>query len=148
MELEGKRCAIEPFSIAQAQVKIGFDARIITDVFQKELSKRLSKKRLSIQKSHPSMGQQKITVRGQFIRIDEGDRWLRLSLPFLAGKAVIEVKGKLFFGDIHVTDLYSKAIQAIGALGGSSQGLLKICAKIAAKKVSKQIIKALKKAIE
>lgn len=127
MELEGKRCAIEPFSIAQAQVKIGFDARIITDVFQKELSKRLSKKRLSIQESHPGMGGQEITVRGQFIRIDGGDRCLRLSFPFLAGKAVIEVKGKLFLGDIHVRDLYAKAIQAIGGLGGSSQGLLDLC---------------------
>ena len=88
---------------------------------------------------------QEITVRGQFIRIDEGDRWLRWFSSFLAGKTVIEVEGKLFFGDIHVTDLYAKATQAWGVfLGGNSQELLKICARIAAKKVSKQIIKALR----
>ncbi len=149
MKLEGKRCAIEPFSIVQNQVKTSFDVRPLTEIFQGELSKRLSKKGLSIQESHPSMRGQDITVRGQFIQIDGGDRWLRWFSSFLAGKTVIEVKGKLFLGDTQVTDLYAKATQVWGVfLGGNSQRLLKICAKIAAKKVSKQIIKALKKAIE
>ena len=144
MELEDRRCAIEPFSIAQAQIKTSFDVGFITDIFQGELPKRLSKKGLSIQESHPSMGGQEITVRGRFIRIDEGDRWLRWFSSFLAGKTVIEVKGKLFLQSIHARDLYAKATQVWGVFGGNSQELLKICAKRAAKKVSNQIIKALR----
>ena len=49
MELEGKRCAIEPFSIVQNQVKASFDVELLTEIFQGELSERLSKKGLSIQ---------------------------------------------------------------------------------------------------
>lgn len=144
MELRDKTCAIERFSTAQALVKTGFDVGPVTDVFHSEIARHLSKQGLLIQESHPSLGQQDITVEGQFVLIDEGNRVLRYFLTGLAGNAVLEVEGKLFHEDIPVTDLYAKATQTAGIFGGSSQKLLKICAAAAARQVSNQVLEALR----
>lgn len=144
MELKGRTCGIQSFSIDQAVVKTKQDSTEITNAFQEELTRHLGNAGLSIQEMGSGISRPDITVQGQFIQIDEGSRWMRYFLTFFAGKAVVEIEGKLLLGDTPITDFYAKATQSAGLFGGSSKGLLKLCAKSAAKKASKSIIKDLK----
>lgn len=144
MELKGRTCCIQSFSIDQAVVKTKHDSNEITNVFQEELTKHLGKAGLSIQEMGAGIGRPDITVQGQFVQIDEGSRWMRYFLTFLAGKAKVEVEGKLLLGDTPITDFYAKATQSAGLFGGNAKGLLKLCARSAAKKASKSIINNLK----
>ena len=144
MELNGKRCGVEPFSITQARVKINFDANIIVNILQEELSRLLRKKRGLVELASPNKGQYDMRICGRFTQIDEGSRILRYLLTFFAGKTIVEVEGSFFIGDTHKEDLYAISKQAIGLFGGNSQSLLMASTRIIARKLSKQILKALK----
>ncbi len=145
MEIKGKRCIVEPFSTAAAEIKASFDTTFVTTAFQEGLSKYLAKEGLSIQPAGVSIGPEDLVIRGQFRQIDEGSRLLRYMLTFLAGKATVEVQGELLQGSNKMTDLYAKASQRWAIFGGRSEELLEICAKATARKVSGQVIKELKR---
>jgi hypothetical protein len=143
MQQIGPTCAIEPFSSAHTALKTQTDPGSITAVFYQELARNLARQGLQIQESHPSLEPQAYSIEGAFVRIDEGNRFLRYFLTWVAGAAVVEVEGWLFQGDVPVRELYSKVSLGVGVFGGSTQKLLKRCALNAAKQISNQVAKVI-----
>lgn len=136
-------CAVEPFSMVSAALKTSRDPAAIASQFHEALSKELSKRGVALQKSRLGFDQTGFAAEGSFILIDEGDRALRYFLSFLAGAAVVEVKGRLFQGDFPITELHARASQSIGMFGGSPDGMLRLCATAAGRQVAMQIHEAL-----
>ena len=143
MELQGRTCAIEPFSTAQAVIKAKFDTAPIEGAFNRQLVDRLSGKGLLVQEIHPGLGQADVTIEGQFVLIDEGNRAQRYFLTGLAGSAALEVEGRLFFGDVPVTELHARVNRTAGFFGGGAQQLLQTAAVAAARQIADLVIAAL-----
>ena len=144
MELEGRTCAVEPFSTARAAVKAKFDVGPIVEAFHEQLGNHLGQSGILLQETHPSMGQPEITIEGQFVLIDEGSRAMRYFMTGLAGSAVVEVEGCLFHGEIPVTDLHAQVKQTAGVFGGSAEKLLRHCVAGVAQQVYNQVVAALR----
>jgi hypothetical protein len=142
MDYTGKTCSIPAWDASGAEVKASFDTAGILAEYQTSLVNQLTKEGLVV--SSGSDGNP-IVVKGKFVRIDEGNRWLRYFLTLLAGHAVIEMEGELLVDGRHAADLNATAKQAGGLFGGASDLLLKSCAKQCAKQVSKQVVSSLKK---
>jgi hypothetical protein len=135
-------CVVEPFATASATLKTSRDTAALASRFHGALSAELSKHGVTLQESHPSLGQPDFTVEGSFVLIDEGDRALRYFLSFLAGAAIVEVTGRLFQGDVPVAELHARSSQSLGVFGGSPDRLLELCATAAARQVASQILEA------
>lgn len=144
MNLGGKSCAIEPFSAAQAVIKAQFNPASIEGTFNSQLIDRLSGEGMLVQELHPSLGQADVTIEGRFVLIDEGSRAQRYLLTGIAGAAVLEVEGRLFFGDVPVTDLHFRTTKNAGFLGGSGEQLLKGAATDAARRIADLVTTALR----
>jgi hypothetical protein len=143
MELRGKTCAISPFYAEAADIRTA-DVDSVTQIFQDELARSLSE--AGLLPRTPSLGAdgQDITLQGQFVRISEGNRWLRYFLMFSPNApAVVEVEGRLLDGDIPVTDFHVTGAGRMGLFGGSGPKLVRNSAKSAAHQVARQVIDAL-----
>jgi hypothetical protein len=136
-------CAIEPFSTTSAALKTSRDPAAIAGQFHSTLIKELSDHGVALRESHPSLGQPDFTIEGAFVLIDEGDRALRYFLSFLAGAAVVEVKGRLFRDDFPLTELHARTSQAVGVFGGSPESMLRQCATAAGRQIAMQVEEAL-----
>lgn len=141
MEYKGKPCVVEAWDASGAEVKAHFDVSVVTTEFQMVLTNQLTKKGIAVEQTSPNA---QVVVRGRFVRIDEGNRFLRYLLPFLAGKAVVKVEGELIVNGRQAASLSATAKESWGLFGGGSKGLLKLCAKSCAKKVAKQVLAGLK----
>ena len=116
--------------------------------FHDTLMKELSKHGVALQESHPSLDQPDFTIEGAFVLIDEGDRALRYFLSFLAGAAVVEVKGRLFQGDFPVTELHARATQSVGVFGGDPERMVRQCATAGGRQIVMQVLEALASRVE
>jgi predicted ATPase len=148
VELVGKICGIKPFLLDESRMNVDFDVRTVTRLFHETLAKVIFKKGLFVEEVGEGEHKQDITIRGRFVQIDKGNRFLRYflnALSLLKGKAVLEVSAEVLVGDRRVACLQTKSTGWNGFIGGGARGLLKYCAKTAAKKTGKQIIRALKK---
>jgi hypothetical protein len=142
MQATGPTCAIEQFSLAHTALNTRYDAATIAAAFVQELTNSLARQGFQIQESHPSLETQTFSIEGAFVRIDEGNRFLRYFLTWVAGSAMVEVEGWLFRAGVPLCELYTKASLGAGVFGGSPQGLLKRCAQNAAKQIARQVITA------
>jgi hypothetical protein len=84
MEYRGKQCVVEVWDVTGAAVKASFKISAVITEFQSILEKFLAKKGLSVSRSGAGAP---IHVCGRFVRIDEGNQFLRYLLAFFAGKA-------------------------------------------------------------
>jgi hypothetical protein len=136
-------CTIEPFTTTSAALKTSRDPAALAGQFHDALIKELSKQGVALKESHPSPGQADFTIEGSFILIDEGDRALRYFLSFLAGAAIVEVKGRLFQGDVPVTELHARTSQSVGVFGGDPERMLRQCATTAGRQIAAQVCEAI-----
>jgi len=147
MEYNGKQCTVETWDASEGKMKVSFDTSVVMAEFQAALKQQLAKRGLLVKESSEEA---LIQVRCRFIRINEGNRFLRhihLSM-FGFGNAVIEVDGELIVGGEKVADLEVTARKGnnFHFFGGSGKVLLIRCAKDCAKKISKKVISGLKRA--
>lgn len=108
--------------------------RVFLDALQAEWTKRTRKMTVAAP----------VAVQGNFIKIDEGNRWLRYFLTFLAGHAILEVEGTLFYNGQQVDVFHLTKRQVMGIFGGDSKEMLKLCAKAAAADIVKKLIAKIK----
>jgi hypothetical protein len=141
MDLEGKSFRLESFSTANAVVKTKLDASELANLFHETLNSQLEKKGLAIDKGG---GGAQIVIRGQVVKIDEGNRWLRYFLTFLGGKTVFEVEGQVLINGLVAGELHSAKKSGAGLFGGSPSNLLRNNARSAARDITGQVMKAIK----
>jgi len=144
MEAQGLTFFVDPLNTQGATIKFKGDANKVVTAFQDELCKRLQKKGLVLLTPGIDPENAHVRISPRIVQIDEGNRALRYFLTFFAGHAVFEVEGQSKVMDLAPLDLYHRARQAGGLFGGSSDGLLVLCAKSAAGKFAGETLKALK----
>ena len=142
MNYSGTRCLVERFSTSGMETNASFDTSEIVGILQAALEKQLAKKGLIVGEER---SKNEVVVKGRFVRIDEGDRFLRYFLTFLAGKATVEVDGELFYGGRKVIGLHAAAKRSAGLFGGNSKSLVSGCATSCGQKIAKQVIASLDK---
>ena len=137
MNYRGSKCVVERFNTLGAQIKTSFDTSEIVSELHITLEKQLAKQGLIL--GQGSM-ENEVVVKGRFVRIDEGDRLLRYFLTFLAGKAAVEVEGELFYRGRKVAALHAVEKRSAGLFGGSSKGLVRLCANSCGQRIVKQVV--------
>jgi hypothetical protein len=142
MKYKGKPCVMEVWDTSQAVVKTPFGITVITAEFQEGLNRQLMKKGIPLEQKNPDS---EVFVRGKYVRVDAGNRFLRYFLTFFAGKAAVEVEGELIVQGNRKASLHAKAKQGWGLFGGNSESLLRGCAKTCAKRIAKQVASSLKR---
>ena len=123
-----------------AALKVSFDATEITSEMKTYLEKRLLKKGVGVRWGEPSSSQE-LSLR--VVEMNQGNQFLRYLLPFIA-PAVLEVEGKMAVIGSTPQELHYVQRAQMGLFGGSSKGMLKVCAQRVADKVAHEVVRSLR----
>jgi len=118
--------------------KLSSPVQEVIDAFHSAFEKEWTKRSSKMQITKP------VVIEGNFVRIDEGSRWMRYVLTLFAGHAVVEVDGNATLDGQQIAELHYVEKSAAGLFGGNSRDLLKLCAGGAARKIAKNVIQEVK----
>lgn len=136
MILQGKPFIVKKLSTENAAVKIKFDKQEIVDNMYDETKNMLTK----LGKTMVEDENQGITVEGDFVMINEGNRWLRYLIgPMGVGCAKLEVEGTIKERDNVIKNFHFQEKGYGGIGGGASKVLLKHCVRKMVKKMKNEI---------
>jgi hypothetical protein len=122
-----------------AATKVSFDAAEITAELKTNLEKRLLDKGVAVRWSDQATSPQLLI---RVVEIDQGNRFLRYLLPFIA-PAVLEVEGQMAAGGSNPQELHYVQRGQVGLFGGSARGMLRVCAQRVAKKIASDVLQGL-----
>lgn len=115
-----------------AALKLSFDVGEIVRELGASIEKRLLKNGIAAQWVQEA-ARAELSVR--VVSVDQGNQFLRYLLPFIA-PAVLEVEGQVAAGGARPRTFHFVQRAQVGLFGGSSKGMLKVCAQRIAAKVA------------
>ena len=124
---------LQGFDGAGGAIKLSSPIEDVLNTFREAFNKEWAKRSVKLQTSEP------IIVEGNFVRIDEGSRWMRYWLTFFAGHAVVEVEGHATMNGQRIADFHYVEKSGWGLFGGDSKSLVKLCAGGAARKMARAV---------
>ncbi|QDU73794.1 hypothetical protein Pan97_07940 [Bremerella volcania] len=123
---------IEPFQVRAS----GFHCRVLTEA---QVSEMLAKELATFcgeQGFEIINGKAQYTIKGEIVKIDQGNQLLRYLLPYLAGEAMVEIHGEVVQGTHSSKTFHIKKTFSMGVFGGSSKGMIKDGLRLAAMKIA------------
>ncbi len=123
-------------SLQGAVLNLSCDASYIVNQLQRSLEKKLGKNGVVLSWQDIPEGSE---VRIGFVRIDQGNRFLRWLFPFIA-PAVVEVEGELTIGGSGPRPFHYVRKAQVGFLGGSAESMLGVCASRVGNHIAKTIL--------
>jgi NAD+--asparagine ADP-ribosyltransferase len=125
---------IKNFDKENAAVKSKGSIDEVISSFQEEIKKRLEKAGYSLNDNPDGA----VVIEGDFIKINEGNRFLRWFIgPFGVGAAKVEIEGVIRDGEKKISDFYLKGKGRGGLYGGKGANMLNAAAKGVAKNLAK-----------
>lgn len=142
---QNDRDVVEEWGFNGAAVKAAFSEgpAIIAAEFHRSLTEALAEAGLPLYNA--DSGKQ-IKITGCFIQIDEGNKFLRYLVPWLAGKARVEVEGSLMINGVGAAYLYAKEEKGFvfSVFGGENKILLMESAEKCGRRIAEQATAALR----
>jgi len=126
-------------SLRDADVTLSFSPSEVAERFRRELAKRLGKKEVELAWRREPRGAE---VRIRFVRIDEGNQFLRWLVPFIA-PAVVEIEGEVALRGHEPRPFEYVRKAHFGFFGGTPQYMVGVCADRLARGLAKEILRAL-----
>ena len=122
-----------------AAVKASFPVGEVAEAFRRQFDKDWAKRsrKLSLQAQ--------VTVEGNFVRIDEGSRFLRWLLTWIAGHAVVEIEGRFSVNGQPVDSFHFTQKYGFGLAGGNSKSMVLCGAEALASRVVDTVVGRLRK---
>lgn len=143
-------CVVEAFSTDGAVVTGNCTSREAATKLRDELIRRLKSQGVDGVAGAGSAGSEAARIRGQFVTIDEGSRWVRYFFGFLgAGKAVVEVEAELQCGDgpshrLHGYRKQGRNFLSLGLFGGNSGNIVNVAVQKLAKGLAADVARVMK----
>ncbi len=138
MELKSKSLSVRNFDTSNTAIKAKFATDSVIEHFHTNLKEFIEKEGAETSAAEHT----DLAIEGDFIMIDEGNRFLRWFVgPFGLGAARIEIEGTIKKDGGEGEKFFFKRKGYGGFGGGKSENLLKNCAKA----LSKDIVKFMKK---
>ncbi len=144
MEQKGVTFCVQAFGTEAAAITFTGSLDKVTAAFRESLEKRLQKKGMAPAATGSASVPAQVEISGRFVRVDEGNRWLRYLLTFFAGHAIVEVEGEAKLTGNKIADLHHVAKQAGGFFGGGGESLLVLCARSCGNTFADRVIKAIR----
>jgi len=135
------KLTVDGFDGAGAVTNIAFPISAICEAFHKQLRSEWAKRARKLTLTQP------VTITGNFVRVDQGNRFLRYMLLSLVGNPAVEVEGHFALGDRTLGDFHLRRthmFRGFGFFGGNSKGMTRFCAENAASDIVKMIVSKLR----